>query len=276
MEKMETVGTPLKYWDVKINRGITTGCNDAFVIDDGTKQALIAADPKSANIIKPVLRGRDTQRYRGRWAGLWIIIAKFGSYKTLPKDYPAIYQHLRSFEERLKERGQCRYTRSKKTNIKDYPGQHHWLELDNNPKDEYLELFAEEKLFWMDLTDKGRFAYVKEEIFCNNTAFTMSGKPLKYLCAVLNSNMAYWFMRNTALTSGMGTTRWVVFTVETIPIPKIAVDEQRPFIRLVDSILSAKADDPAADTGEWEEEIDKLVYELYGLTEEEVGTVEGR
>ena len=99
---------------------------------------------------------------------------------------------------------------------------------------------SKEKLFWMDLTDKGRFAYVKEEMFCNNTAFTMSGKSLKYLCAVLNSNMAYWFMRNTALTSGMGTTRWVVFTVETIPIPKIAVDEQRPFIRLVDNHIGGE------------------------------------
>ena len=121
MEKMETVGTPLRDWDVKINRGITTGCNDAFVIDDITKRALIAADPKSAEIIRPVLRGRDIQRYQGLWAELWIIIAKFGSYKTLPEDYPAIYRHLRSFEERLKARGQCRYTRSRKTNIKGLP-----------------------------------------------------------------------------------------------------------------------------------------------------------
>ena len=139
-----------------------------------------------------------------------------------------------------------------------------------------MELFTKEKLFWMDLTDKGRFAYTKEEMFCNNTVFTMSGKSLKYLCAVLNSNMAYWFMRNTALTSGMGTTRWVVFTVETIPIPQITADEQRPFIRLVDNILAVKADDPTADTGEWEAEIDRLVYGLYGLTEEEIEAVEGR
>ena len=128
----------------------------------------------------------------------------------------------------------------------------------------------------MDLTDKGRFAYIKEETFSNNTVFMMSGKSLKYLCAVLNSNMAYWFMRNTALTSGMGTTRWVVFTVETIPIPKISVAEQRPFIRLVDRILAAKADDPEADIGEQEAEIDRLVYRLYGLTEEEIEAVEER
>ena len=83
-------------------------------------------------------------------------------------------------------------------------------------------------------------------------------------------------MRNTALPSGMGTTRWVVFTVETIPIPKIAVTEQRPFIRLGDSILAAKADDPVVDTGDQEAEIGRLVYGLYRLTEAEIEAVEKR
>ena len=137
--------------------------------------------------------------------------------------------------------------------------------------------FSKEKLFWMDLTEKGRFSYDPGEMFCADTVFMMSGQSIKYLCAILNSNLITWFMRNTALTSGMGVTRWEEkgLAVETIPIPKIPAAEQRPFIRLVDSILSAKADDLAADTVEQEAEIDRLVYELYGLTEEEIGAVEG-
>ena len=73
LDKMRAKGTPLKDWDVSIYRGVTTGYNDAFIIDNATKEALIAADPKSADIIEPVLRGRDIQRYRANWAGLWLI-----------------------------------------------------------------------------------------------------------------------------------------------------------------------------------------------------------
>ena len=72
-DKMEAVGTPLKDWNVTINRGIITGYNKAFIIDTATKDALVAAHSKSAEIIKPILRGRDTQRYQARWAGLWLV-----------------------------------------------------------------------------------------------------------------------------------------------------------------------------------------------------------
>ena len=73
MDKMHAVGTPLKEWDIAIYRGITTGLNDAFIIDNKTKDALIAEDPKSEEIIKPVVRGRDIRRYHARWANLWLI-----------------------------------------------------------------------------------------------------------------------------------------------------------------------------------------------------------
>ena len=69
MDKMEAVGTPLKEWDIAIYRGILTGYNAAFIIDNDTKEALVSADPRSADIIKPVLRGRDIQRYRAEWGG---------------------------------------------------------------------------------------------------------------------------------------------------------------------------------------------------------------
>ena len=60
--KIEAVGTPLKDWDIKINRGILTGCNEAFIIDEEKRQELIAQDPRSAEIIRPILRGRDIKR----------------------------------------------------------------------------------------------------------------------------------------------------------------------------------------------------------------------
>ena len=276
MEKMRTKGMPLRQWNVTIYRGVTTGLNEAFIIDEDTRAALVAADSKSAEIIKPVLRGRDIQRYQAEWAGKWLIIAKFGSYRLLPKDYPVIYEYLKKHEKKLRARGQCRYSRSGSRNsARDYDGQHHWLELDNNPSDSYLENFAKEKLFWMDLTERGRFAYAIGETFCLNTAFMMTGYGVKYLCAVLNSTMATWFMGTTALNSGMGVTRWIKHTVEQIPVPKISTAQQKPFIELIDHILQAKAANPSADTSALEAEIDRLVYQLYGLTSEEIAVVEG-
>ena len=231
MEKMQAQGTPLKEWDVQISRGVITGYNAAFIIDDSTRDALISEDPRSADIIKPILRGRDIQRYRAKWAGLWLIVAKFGSYKTLPQEFPAVYKHLLQHEHKLRARGQCRYTRSRKsTRGVDYLGQHHWLELDNNPQDSYLEMFAKEKLFWIELVESGRFAYDNSGIFGEATTFVLTGSGVKYLCALLNSTLVRWFLQQTAPTSGMGTPRWKKVYVETIPIPKISASEQRPFI----------------------------------------------
>ena len=97
----------------------------------------------------------------------------------------------------------------------------------------------------------------------------MTGHSLKYLCAILNSTLVTWLIRNMAVTTGMGLTQWDKFVVERISIPTIAVSEQRQFVQLVESILSAKADSPSADTTCLENEIDRLVYSLYELSTEE-------
>ncbi len=258
MDKMEAVGTPLKEWGVSINYGIKTGYNDAFIVDDETKKSLLAADPKSAKILKPVLRGRDIQRYQAQWAKLWLIDTHNG-YGNVPAvnidDYPAIKTHLDRFYPQLKKRqdkGKTPY------NLRNCA---------------YHDEFSKEKLFWIDLTEQGRFAHDESEMFCTNTAYAISGPSLKYLCAVLNSDLITWFMTNTALNSGMGTTRWVRFTVERLPIPNIPTTKQRPFIHLVDSILKTKAANPKADATKQETEIDRLVYELYGLIKEEILSV---
>lgn len=146
--KIEAIGTPLKDWDISINYGIKTGANDAFIIDGSKRNELISADSKSAEIIRPILRGRDIKRYGFDFADCWVILAKYGSYKYLESTYPAVYEHLCKYKEKLKNRGQCRYTSSGKVNSgKDFPGQHHWLELDNNPCQEYLESFFKLSLF---------------------------------------------------------------------------------------------------------------------------------
>ena len=178
--------------------------------------------------------------------------------------YPAVKKHLLSYgKARLEQTGR-RLPDGGKSRKKT---PHRWFELQDTCA--YHAEFAKEKLIWMDLTDRGRFAYDDDGMFCVNTAFVMSGHSIKFLCAILNANLTTYFMKRTALNSGMGVTRWIRTTVETIPIPKIPVAEQRPLIRLVDNILAVRAADPAAATSEQEAEIDRLVYTLYGLTEQE-------
>ena len=126
------------------------------------------------------------------------------------------------------------------------------------------------------MANVGRFAYSDKETYCNNKGYILTGNCLKYLCAILNSSLITWLIKNTAATTGMGVAEWTIVTVERIPIPKISPTEQRPFIRLVGHVLTAKAANPKANTTKQEAEIDRLVYKLYGLTTEEITAVENQ
>ena len=260
MDKMLAVGTPLKEWDIAINYGIKTGFNEAFIIDNQTREALISANPKSAEIIKPVVRGRDIRRYQAQWAGLWLIDTHNG-YGNIPaihvNDYPAIKAHLDSFYDRLAKRHDKGSTPYNLRNCA------------------YHEDFSKEKLFWMDMSPEGRFAYSDIEMFCNDKGFIMTGDSLKYLCAVLNSNLATWFMKGTALTTGMGVLQWKKFAVERLPVPKIGGGQQHTLIDLVDLVI-AKSSGRKADSVDLQAEIDGRVYELYGLSPTEVQEIEDR
>ncbi len=259
MDKMEAVGTPLKEWDISINYGIKTGYNTAFIIDNPTKDMLITQDANSAEIIKPILRGRDIKRYEANWAGLWLIDSHNG-YDNIPpidiEDYPAIKSYLDKFYTRLEKRQDKGVTPYNLRNCA------------------YHEVFKKEKLFWMHLSPSGRFTYSDSEtIFCNQKAFVVTGNSLKYLCAILNSHLVTWQIKNIAVTTGMGLTQWDKFVVECLPVPKISTANQRAFTDLVDEILKAKASNPIANTDEQEVEIDRLVYALYGLTEKEISAI---
>ena len=260
MDKMQAKGTPLKDWDVRISRGILTGYNAAFIIDEATRQRLITEDPKSADIIRPVLRGRDIQRYQAEWAGQYLIDTHngYGNVPAVDIDvYPAIKNHLDGFHrqlERRQDKGRTPY------NLRNCA---------------YHEEFAKEKLFWIELVEQGRFAYDGTGIYGEATTFILTGKGIKFLCAVLNTRLVQWFLQQVAPTSGMGVLRWKKVYMEMIPIPKISAAEQRPFIRLIDRILTAKRADPKADTADLEAEVDQLLYRLYGLTDEEIAIVKG-
>ena len=265
--KIETLGVPLKNWDVKINYGIKTGFNEAFIIDTKTKEELCLADPKSAEIIKPILRGRDIGRYSTNWAGLWVIVAKYQSHKYLENSYPTVFAHLKKFEKELKQRGQC-------TN-RDGKGQHHWLELDNNPTDDYLMQFEKEKIVWGNISYKSQFCY-DDFSFVNAPAnlITSNTISVKYLIAIMNSAIFSWEFENLGITLGKAF-EWKKQYVENIHIPQIPAASQAPFIAIVNEILSITSQPdynpsyPKARQKELERQIDEMVCDLYQLTEQE-------
>ncbi len=261
MQKMQRIGSPLKDWDVKINYGIKTGYNEAFIIDTPTRDRLVAEDPKSAEIIKPVLRGRDVRRYRAQWAGLWLIDTHNGYDNVRPvnvHEYRSIKQHLDQYYSRLESR---------------YDKGHTPYNLRHCA---YHKDFGKEKLIWMDMASSASFAYSEDEVFTNNAVYMIVGMDLKYLSGILNSVMSIWYMRHTARTTGLGLTIWHKVYTEQIPVPKWEERSRHHIVNLVDQAIAAKDADPDADTSDLEREIDRLVYDLYGLTEEEIAAVERR
>ncbi|WP_314287921.1 Eco57I restriction-modification methylase domain-containing protein, partial [Capnocytophaga sputigena] len=135
--KIEAIGTPLKDWDIQINYGIKTGFNDAFIINGEKKAELIAQDSKSAEIIRPILRGRDIKRYGYEFVDLYIITT-FPSLKIDIESYPAVKQHLLSFGyDRLKQTGDK--GARKKTNNK-------WFETQDSIS--YWEDFYKQKIIY--------------------------------------------------------------------------------------------------------------------------------
>ena len=274
-DKMETVGTPLSEWDVQINRGLVTGYNDAFIINTATRDALIAADPKSAEIIKPVMEGEDVQRYQRQWSGSWLVNipwhfplhldrkVKGVSRKAeslFKKRYPAVYDFLRSHKAGLSRRNKS------ETGIR-----YEWYALQRWGAT-YHQNFAKEKIVWGNMNNRANYSYATENMFISAPT-TMLTPYSPYLLAVLNSSLMDWYFKLIGVERAGGYYEYKPMFIRRLPIPKIDAEAQRPFVALVDEILAAKAADPDADTSEQEEEIDWMVYDLYDLSDEEVTAI---
>ena len=214
--KIEAVGKPLKDWDIQIYRGVLTGCNEAFIID-AAKRAEILSNCQSEDerkrteaIIRPILRGRDIRRYGYDWAGLYII-GTFPALKLDIESYPSLKQYLLDFGyDRLKQTGD-KGARKKTSN--------QWFETQDSIS--YWEEFEKPKIMWIELSDESKFTLSANEIPLN-TVFFMTGDNLPYLLAFLNSRAILWyFKRCLGSSSGVGTNRWLKFTIEKLPIPEI-------------------------------------------------------
>lgn len=259
--KIESIGTPLRDWDISIYRGVLTGYNDAFIIDGETRNELIKADPKSGEVIRPILRGRDIKRYSHLFADRWIINSHNGVREKGIKPininlYPAIKNHLDRYWEQLEPRADQGITPYNLRNCA------------------YIEDFSRQKIVWAELARTGNaFAFDDSGSLLLNTCYILTlpaadSDCLKYILAILNSNVILFYMN--LISSKLDNTgwRWLKQFVEVIPIPNGRPEYFRNFSNVVNRVLTAREN--AEPSGHIEQELNRMTSELFGITKAEM------
>ncbi|GHQ52643.1 hypothetical protein JP0070_03870 [Helicobacter pylori] len=279
-DKMESVGTPLKDWDIQINYGIKTGANEAFIITTEKREEILNAcktqeeRKRTEKLIKPILRGKDIKRYSYEWEDLWVINTHNGYTSNLkskipPIDiekYPAIKTHLDSHYDTIATRSDQGDTPYHLRNCA------------------YLEDFEKEKIVYGEIVQEPRFYLDNGEcelgyFYAEATSFILTGEHLHYLLGMLHSKLITFAFKTFYAGGGLGESgyRYKKAFIERLPIPKITPQNQKLADKITDgteAILEAKEKDPKANTQKLEKEIDALVYQLYNLTDEEIKIIE--
>ncbi len=279
-DKMESVGTPLKDWDIQIYRGILTGANEAFIITTEKREEILNACKTqeerecTERLIKPILRGKDIKRYSYEWADLWVINTHNGYTSALkskipPIDiakYPATKAHLDSHYDTIATRCDQGDTPYHLRNCA------------------YLEDFEKEKIVYGEIVQEPRFYLDNGEcelggFYAEATSFILTGEHLRYLLGMLHSKLITFAFKTFYAGGGLGESgyRYKKAFIERLPIPQITEKNQELADKITDGakqILTLKEKDPKANTQRSEKEIDALVYRLYHLTDEEIKIIE--
>ena len=289
--KIEKVAKPLKDWGVNINYGVKTGLNEAFIVDSDTRDKILSTcigeeRERTQKLTRPILRGRDIKRYDYEWAGLWLINIHNG-YGTKPRinidNFPKLKLYLDKFEPKLSKRSDKGATPYNLRNCA------------------YLEEFEKEKILCARMVQSPKFAYDINNNIPDNTAYCITGENLKFLLAFLNSTGVYkifnFFYAGGGLEGEIKINR-----LEILPIPQITPQNENlsnEIINSVDEILKAnekiklyEKHMPTLNLDEKleakenidalndkikasDEKIDKLVFELYELTSDEIALITG-
>jgi len=210
LEKIRRIGVPLaEFMGEKTYRGVLTGSNDAFLIDTSTKNRLIRDDPRSIEIIKPYLRGRDIKRWTAEWADLWLIFTRRGiDIET----YPAIKKHLLQFRERLEPKPKD-WSNGEWSGRK--PGSYQWYEIQDSI--DYWQLFEQPKIITQDLATYSWFCFDDQGFFPINTCYIWPTADL-YILGWLCSPIAWWICHCLLQHSLNDTLRMFGEQVRTLPI----------------------------------------------------------
>ncbi|MBT3368701.1 MAG: N-6 DNA methylase, partial [Nitrospina sp.] len=267
MDKLREAGKPLgEYVEGRFYRGVLTGFNKAFVIDEKIREQLLAEDPKSDELIKPWVRGRDIKRWQVVWAGLYVINIPSSTNRQWPwseakseekarvifqESYSAVYQHLIQWEENLRKR--------------DDQGKF-WWELRSCA---YHKEFEQPKIIWGNLATTPKFVIDYSASYVSAPANIIPINDL-YLLAILNTQLCRWVISLQAAVRSGGFLEFKPMYVGNISIFPASTSQQASIIENVERIL----DDPqSSKVSALEQEIDARVAHLYNLTEEEYNLI---
>lgn len=250
--KIEAVGVPLKDWDISINYGIKTGFNDAFIVSGAKRDEILAncktdeEREKTAELIRPILRGRDIKRYEYNFADLYLINTHNGiKEKNIPridiKDYPAVKKHLDEYWEKIEKRADQGDTPYNLRNCA------------------YMDEFNKPKIVWGNLNLSATYTFAPAGMMINAPA-TMIVPASESLLCILNSKLADYYIHNLGVTRNGGYFEYKPMFIEQLPVPQ-NIDE-----KLFEEFSKKELDN--------EEKIDRKVYELYGLNTEEISFIE--
>jgi adenine-specific DNA-methyltransferase len=253
LDKMAATGISLQeYCKGQMYSGIATGLNAAFVLDQRTRDLLVAGDPQGAAILKPFLKARDIKPWRVEWPGSWLIYA----YPGIDiQHYPTVLDYLHTFKLRLEQRR----------------GKFAWYEL-SRPRENSKTAMEQPKLIYpgisnlpkIALDDLGRYYVGHNVCFIPGTD--------RYLQGVLGSRVLWFYLANTASPPKPGYYRLSMRNMKNLPIPTPAGAERVGIAHLVERL----SEEHCPGRLNLETELNDRVAYLYGLTtEEELHIVEG-
>ena len=263
--KIESAGKKIKDWEcVNIYRGVVTGLNNAYIIDQNTKENLTRKDTNSLEVIKPLLRGQNLKRYQKEFKNEYLIKIKPGINL---KKYPAIEEHLKKYEYALSQRWEPKAGKIK------------WYELRPCV---YYDEFEKPKIIYPDISEKGGFYLDNEGYYFNNTIYMIVGNVKKSWVAILNSKLINWYYRQIASGLGDKGIRYFTQFMKEMPIIEKSDSLENLAQQMLDfykelqatSVNTDKYNSLKREIEKLDHEIDSEVYKLYGLTNEEIKTIE--
>ncbi len=274
IQRIVLKGKPIKEWDIQINRGIVTGYNEAFIVNNDVRNKLVSEDPRSVDVLKPLLRGEDIKAFVPSWANLWLIYIPWhfplhldnsvtGSSekaeKMFAESYPAIYRHLQAHKTKLSARNKT------ETGIR-----YEWYALQRWGSNYYQD-FLKPKIIYPNMTKFMPFVYDKHQFFTNQKCFIITGQNLAYLTAFFNSRL-FRFAFKEYFPELLGDTRELskVF-FETVTVKQVDAKTDLIFEKLVSDIENLKK--LGKPTLDLEQEIETRLAEIYSLSTSEIALV---
>jgi hypothetical protein len=270
----ETNGKALREWNLEIYRGVLTGFNEAFIIDQAKRDELVAEDPKADELIRPILKGREIDRYFTEWSKDFIIFlpwhfplqnddsivgASIEAEEKFKSQFSSLYRYFLGNKIGLENRNKV------ETGIR-----YEWYALQRCAAT-YRDEFKKEKVIWKRIGSIMRFAYSDEEMYCLDSTCIATGEKIKYLTAVLNSKAGLYQLFKTSPQTGTGDQIISVQALEPLLVHYPSDEVEAKFNLMVDYILIIRKSKEQIFqyvanehvSGFFEEIVDMMVYELY-------------